>query len=469
MYTEAEHAAFAHLKKAQLTFPCEEHLIGTAACLELSSHTLQGGTSVQQLMARLPKTTLKRLYVDARSGSIDSMSTISMLYLVGFGLDKNESKSMDWMNFSLLEPASITFDEALSDLRKDIIEFEYRLEKDDHVHPESRNLMADSIMDVLGHEVSHLSTIKAKLKKSNPFLSLTPVIAGVRVTFVYKVSDNEMKDCYLHDAFIDNGDGTHRFSLDAMSKLKVPNMLGELRRKQTVVDYPKMMGEANRCKYFAVRGVLAVPASRRKELRKRFPDIANARELVDAFLSSHTEHRAQFVDSAPEISKLRTTARMLRDKADKYKAKGKKIPAKLKAKFAEVKAEVAEIRIGDVKRKLDLELSYPEAYLDFLALEIVGISKSSKIYRMSVKPSMQSTHLQGLGFKTLNHPAIGISVAGCTLRELTEKRLHALVEKQHLAYQSEYRIGGILIQPNDTVDLSRPKRRRRYIYKISNG
>jgi hypothetical protein len=429
--------------------------------------TLVSGNTESFFMTRLDKETLKSLYNKVKSGSREAMHTVSMLYITGFGLPHSETDAVRWSSLSLLEATDISFDEALVVLRADIADILITDTSEAFVYPEFRTELPELIHSNLSHQVIDLDTIKTKLSRTkSTAVSLTPVFAGVRISVVYKISDDG-KDCHMYDAFVEDGTDSIRFTLDVMSVLDVPMFLGEVRGKRTVIDYPARMAKHSKqpidFKFFVVRGVLAVPASKKAKLATSFPNAKNTFDMVNELLKFKSVVRKQFIASE-SIDRLSRRCIATKAKARSYFTKYKRNSKKLKTEYIAIKKELDSVKLKDTVNKEELLCSYPEYYLSFIGTEIAGVTEQLNIHRLSLKPSDQAGHLSVLGFMTTSHQGL-VKASTTTLDRLTVKGISSYVNLLSKLY-GEYKLFGVLIQPNKDVTLNNRKDKQRYVYKL---
>ena len=417
-------------------------------------------------MTRLSKSVLMRLYNQAKNGSRESMHSVSMLYFTGFGLEQSKQKALRWSSLSLLEPADLPFDECVAELKKDIKLSLSRNSGSEYVYPEFRTELPNLLRRNLINCPISYESMAEKLNRAKVFsLALYPVFAGVRTTLVYKVT--ESGDCYLYDAFLEDGSDEDRFAIDIASFLNIPKFLGEIRNNRTVPDYPKRMSRNSltKFKYFAVRGVLVVPNSKKPLLLEKFPDVNNTLDLVQEFLKSFDKVRHPFVGNSEEIQKLEKSCEVLKKKARSFYVKRKKNSISLKRKYKEAKQQIKELLEQDTVNKEDFLSRYPEYFLRFIGTEIAGVTSNFDIHRLYLKPSDQPTHLSSLGFMTMSHPMFW-QKSICTLEQCTERKLQNYAKAISELYQDEYKIAGVLVQPNKAGCYNNRKDKQRYIYKL---
>lgn len=445
--------------------------IGTAGILEKASENekntaftfcVHKNSDELHFMARLKKSVLKSLYMQTKGGSREAAHTVSMLYATGFGIEKNDNKALRWASFSLLEPTDITFEDACIDLKKDILREININPENDFVYPEFRKKVPLLLKEHVSHKTCGLNEIQTSFrKKGEHLLSFIPIPKGVPATFIYKV---EGEDCHLYDSFIDMGQEEDHFSLDIASFLNIPRFLGELRRKRTIIDYPKRMSnKIDTLNYFAVKGIIAVPNSRKKLLKEKYPNVSNTRQMVSELMNSQKHIRSEFVDSVDEIEALKKQGAIIRKKAKRFYDKHKRNSKKLKSEYYGLLQQVKELIEKDKRDRELLESRFPEYFLKFLATEVIALTSNFEVHCMELEPMYQSIHCSSLGFITSDYFQTKGSL--CRLESLNEARC-----KEYVSHVSKIRkdfdISGLLIQPNKRVCLSKRKNKQRYFYKV---
>lgn len=418
-----------------------------------------------EFMSKINKDCFKRIYNDVKSGSSEAIHTVHLLYVTGFGLNYDEIKASRWARFSLFEGADISFEQALVELKKDIKESLALNSRADSLYPQFRTKLPLLLKNSLHCRSASINKVYNVLD-SRTSVNLYPAYAGVKTTLVYKVSDTN--ECHIYDAFFESDSEQDCFVLDVITKLNIPSRFGDIRGRNTISNYPKRINKNKTFKYFAVRGTIVVPNSKKELLKEVFPDVKNTLDLAVKFMGSAEQKRQKFVDSTAEIAALEKNLLAIKKKSvNNNKIKNtqrvqyvKQLKA-LKEDYAETKREIEKLLESDVVNKEKLESSYPEYFLNFIASEVVGITEDYEVDALNLKPKDWSTHLSSLGFMSMYHPSFE-AVSCCTVAELDETKIGSYIKSVRKLYKNEYNISGILIRPSSWVSTEKSSSRKRF-------
>lgn len=387
------------------------------------------------IMPRIANKVVSEIAKNALRGDLTSMYTLSQLYTVGMGLPKNMELAYTWAQHSLLETGTIEYSKAVATLKKHV----RSLPANDFSYPRIvENIYSNMI------QVEELDPEKPKLPKGQYWLA--PSIAGVKLTLVYRVDDQDNSICYLYDVRAEFEDG-ERISLDIAQLIDIPFTLGSVRNSQTLPDYAGRWGLEFKqsTDYIVVTGTLAIKPGMKSRVREFFPDVTKSSQLFEELVNSQSTPRIGYVNTKEfdvhreKMQKVSTKiqdiesgelTKRLRVKYDSAVAayrsvKGNKLRAKAaKEKVQAIVEENQKIKspkylryASRVLKNLDKEfvpikeendtlkqehlLRYPEAYFTFMATHIYSGKKGSST-PLPVGRHIYK-HLQALGFRTFNH------------------------------------------------------------------
>lgn len=449
-------------------------------------------------MPRLPNETVHRIAKGARTGNVDDMLTLSMMYSVGLGVPSDSDMAMAWSSFSLLQPSFIDFKDAVRRLRKDT----KSLPNDGFQYPE----ILDRIYDTL---LPKYKTITPDELPKGKF-TITPLLAGLRVFIVYRVcsTSEDEKLCYLYDMRVGGVNG-ERLSLELANKLEIPNYLGAIRGEPTIPDYPDRMKDVVRgpSKYFVIGGTLVVPSSKKPFIRKALPHVKTTSQLFDHFVSTVDDVRRPFADSEDlRVAKkeldesesvleqlnagnlysdlnaqykksvatlkrakrsgkkdreyqLRSDIRMLKEQAEKIK-KGS-LKKELKKRISSLETDIENLELENREAKCLHFAQYPENLFQFVTTEIYSGAKGNTD-PIPVGRHLYA-HLQSLGFTTFSSDLLGTYGSVVTKKQMDRKSFPALRDKFAQKYP-EYTVSGLILRPDEET----VKKKRKYsVYVVS--
>jgi hypothetical protein len=377
------------------------------------------------VLPALTKDALRSIVLGAINGSIADMITVSSMYMSGFVLPQNIMLAQCWANFGLVEPASITYEEAISIIKEDYTAALRRL-RDDVIWP-------SFIEDKITSSLKKLQITKPVSKLSSGGLTW-PDIAGIKVDLLYKaVKAEDGKWCtYLYAGFIHLNGGI-LYTTDLLRHLNIPKELGMIRNRRTVPNYVPF---GDGVKLYVVQGTLTLPKSKRQEMKINFPDVKSLSSLWDTYLESVNRER---------LNDFSHSKIALREKlASALKAvKSTNKPSEIKA----LKKTVKSIKQSMLTVELDSKEAYlktlPETYLQFVATNLL-VYNNGRV----VVPKLRldkSNHLSSLGFCTLNHALVKLN---CWLLTKPKKsELSNILEKARSTFP-DYTITGLFIKPD---------------------
>lgn len=386
------------------------------------------------VMPRMPNRSLKAIAKGAMNGNTDDMLTLSMMYSVGFGVERNKELAISWSAMSLVETGPVDFMKACKILKKSLS----NLDDDEFCYPEVVNRTYDRLKSMT-HRMDSKSIPAANYLAA-------PLINGMRTYAIYRVSKNDddgRKYCYLYDLRVGGANGD-RLVLEMANKMNIPNVLGEHNGRFTIPDYSERMSDYIKepIEFIAVAGTLTVTRSNMPYVKKNFPEAGSVSELFD-FMDSGSE-REEYVYSYEhkEVNqKLQSLRKKLQEIEDgslyerlresynetrkRYKeSKSKKDRSDISKRLKNLKKKGEDIRSGEKRKeakqsireaqkelksieqkeeanKKEHQAKYPENLMSFVATEVYYGNKGVNILPVG---NRVYKHLQSLGFSTFNQP-----------------------------------------------------------------
>lgn len=463
--------------------------------LELERETLH-------IMPRLPNETVQLIAKGARTGNVDDMLTISMMYSVGLGVPADSDLALAWSNFSLVQPSFIDFKEAVKRLRKHLKDL-----------PE-KGFAYPAILDKIYASLSPKFEMVEPSDVPEGSYVVTPLLAGLRAFFVYRVHEMEDgKHCYLYDVRIGGVHG-ERLSLGLANKLNVPNYLGAIRGEPTIPDYPERMRESLRgpARYFIVGGTLVVPASKKPLINEALPRVKTVSQLFDHFAQTVDNERMPFVELAEyrnakieaasieedlkalksgelydtlqakyskavaafkRAKKAKNEERMeslrpeiLRMKEDAQKIKSGTLRKELKSRLAELKSALPDLEEKNEENRAVHHAQYPENLFEFVATDIYyGVKGKSQPIPLG---RYLDRHLQSLGFTAFTHSFLQTYNALATKKGIGPKVYKSAVATFSEHYP-EYNVSGLIVRSAVKTVNTKQKQPPVYIVAPSKG
>ena len=383
------------------------------------------------VLPALSKDALRSIILGAINGSISDMITVSSMYMSGFVLPQNTMLAQCWANFGLLEPASVTYEEAVAMVKEDYTSAVRKL-RNGYAWP---SFIEDRILDVL-----------RKLRDMRPSSQLKeggityPDFNGIKLDLVYRVykDDEGRYATHLYAGFVhENPDVV--FTLGELRHLNIPKEIGMIRNRRTIPNYIPF---GNGVKLYVVQGTLCIPKSKRKSLVENISGVRSLNDLWKAYKESVNTPRID--DFSHEkllvrerINKLKKELNVCKKKSQRKTIKDNIELAEKEFKFAEKKAE----------RKYNKTL--PETYLDFVPTNIL-VYNNGKVMVPKLKLDA-AKHLGSAGFRILNHPLVNLT--GYLLTKPKKSELDNILERFKAAF-SDYTISGLIIRPDaDSVNI----------------
>ena len=182
-----------------------------------------------EIMPALKRQLIVNIAKQAAHGDLTSMYTISRFYTVGLGLPRSVTKAFSWAKHSLMESGTLSFDESIRELKKDV----RALSKETWVYPKVLDKIYAKMLPQ--YKEIDIDELPRELRGRKSMYYVSPMLSGVRTFLVYRV-DTESKRCYLYDVRCGGIEGK-RLSLDVAQFLDIPKVLGDIRKRSTIPDY----------------------------------------------------------------------------------------------------------------------------------------------------------------------------------------------------------------------------------------
>lgn len=334
---------------------------------------------VNLLLALDPKTH-NDILLKAINGHLEDAMLTSMMYACGLGMPRDDGAAAAWARFALMEPADDrTYVEAVKQLKSDRKEVLATCNVEGLIMP-------FRFIEALNGFKAIYSSEKYTGQKLKG-IHVTPVLNGIHVTLLYRpIETSEGTKAVLYGVVLPQADGL-TISRNYHKHFNVPQMLGEIRGKNTIPDYNPF----GTVKCYCVTGYLTTPRSLIKA-RKNLPHGETVRSLFNAVVSGKFDEEAVIEQQANGV-KAEIQAKIA-------ELKGKNKPKAL-AKWNARLANTAKIRRLAIKRA---EPEFARTYLHFVASDYMlwrkGQLVSADLKRDTIK------HLQSIGFRSFSHPAV---------------------------------------------------------------
>lgn len=349
------------------------------------------------------KKDLDNLLRKAINADLDAMRIVSMMYNAGYILPESQYHAIQWMAFTQLTVESMSFEDAVSDLkkhRKDILST-ISGEPDSVIWPSQ---VTDSLYKAV-NKLTKIQTVKSKRAPAKSYI--LPKVRGLQLFLMYRAHkvDGQWQS-FMYGAFINHPDGLQILTADKLLRLDVPRRLTELRGD---ITQPNYMPFGDNVRLYVVEGALYVPKNKRKRMKKNFPDVKSYGDLFEAYLEALYK---------PVLSKPSADAK-------------------------------------DTSWYPPYRDKLPQTYLTFISTNLYTYSKK----RFNVAKLLHSTnaHLQTLGFATVRHPLLDMvtyTTLGKSKTELTN-----ILSSFRDAFPN-IPIDGLFIRPEENVNI-----RKCFVYK----
>lgn len=453
------------------------------------------------IMPRISKKTLMRIGKGAKSGNLDDMLTLSMMYTVGLGVPESVQHSMSWANFSTMNTGPLDFETAVEDL-------------EDHLEEADGDFSYPAVVDkVYRSLIPAYEKVSCRELPSDTYL-LSPLLAGLRLVAIYRVHrTDDTSYSYLYDVRVGGLDGD-RLCLELANKLNLPNYIGSHGsttpyKRLTHPDYAGFMrdytdGDPS---YFVVAGTLAIPSDLKPAVKRVLPNVKTSSDLFDYFLSTvdtvrkpirnsseyqnvldsiaKSEARIKRIKSGEEYELLREQfadlkkehkrakrkedfelAAELKEQSQKVKRiaelikSGEAIPL-LKNKVVKLKKTLESLHSSNEEYKADQYVDAPENFFQFVASDLYYGSKG-KVTPMPMGQNINA-HLSGFGFTVANVNMFDrYEVLRTKGGKLSGKRYDKAIAKFSEKFP-EFKVTGLIARPVELGSVKKPQQLPVYI------
>lgn len=366
---------------------------------------------------RMKKSDLINIVRGACDGNLEDMATLAMLFNVGYGMPFDRDRSVAWMKYSLVDPAS-QFD----------AECEYAMkcaeEAPEYSYPDS---LIYPCLDIVRKIHDHKNTGKLRLG-----CSVLPRFKGVRVYLIYRTQPGVTP--HLYAGFYRDKEN-YFLSLDKLVALGTPRYFGEIRGRVTMTEYTPFGHNA----MYVVAGTVYIPESKRNGDR--------ISQVFKQFLNDDTpaltpQHFNTEDDIALQQEAQKTVNTLTRSQS-RLAEQGKPIPLDSLQHLQKAKKRLEELTERVKHSNPEAEYAAylqtrPEARLRFVASELYRWNRDG----LKTVPMGRQPHLlmSSMGFHSLSHPAletVGYVADTTDVRETVNKFEKAMDAK----------VSALIIQP----------------------
>ncbi len=368
---------------------------------------------------------LKHLYTRVKDSNKYSFDIISSLYSLGLGVPVRDDYSLAWKKHAnmVCPDNGLGFERCKKRFLIDVKNAIKNSKDGEYAYSEAHLNAYKAAKYMFGIKSVDTQTIRKELVKarkeghikSAKAVTVTPLVSGQQALCIYKSVPSGLK---LFEILTQVG-GEIVSLLDKVYELE-PDSIPLTMSKNNAETYVKNMLEltGKEHPFFIVYGTLTVPISKRESLKKFIPNATSVKKLI-AMMRAHSKRPVHKPKEEDAVTK------------EQYKARVKLYEKEL--------------------RKVARE--NPFSYLQFVASNIYGFDNKSSINSIPIPVVYREAHLSSSGFRTIIHmldsKITRINYGSYIFQEENIKKEFVKIKKLF----RDYKIGGLLIEPNEHNDI----------------
>lgn len=338
---------------------------------------------------RMKAKELARIVENACGGSLADMVTLAHLYNVGYGVPYNSDLADAWIAHSTMQPAKIGYDRCCE------IAHEHMLKCPEEILPDPLTFPCMRIIEQIEQHSNEGRLIDGAY--------VMPRLKGIRVYLIYRNIPGRTP--HLYAGFYRDKENVF-LEIDKLIELGAPRSFGEIRNRETIRSYTPFGQNA----MYVVAATIYVPTSMRAKAAQLGKSV---REVFNLFMQDKAPVRTRdsfnvdfFVNKLEEDKKLLHRAE---HSVKRLRDAGKPVPQDKLLQLSEMRVRVQQTQesIDSANPQAEYEAyleKLPRNYLRMIAHELYRWNRKELVAADMCRQTQ--THLQSLGFTSMNHPAL---------------------------------------------------------------